>query len=147
MNYDRRKTALKVNPLKLWMALEEFLYPSWYKGSGYRGDLEPGPDLFLIEDFYQKYAPDAPIPDDIDPEFVARSFSRVREKTERAWERKREDVVESLQDLFGSSSFTAKDYNSNHLGLASSDLPRLVEEGILSKAGYSDFVLTPRYRR
>ena len=126
-------------PKLLWKELEDFLYPTWYQGAGYRGDLEPNPDLFLIQDFYQKYNPN--VPDELDPERVARSFARVREKTQQRWERKKRDVIERLQDLFGPRAFTGKDYNSNHLGLASSDLPRLLEEGVLEKAGYSEYVL------
>jgi hypothetical protein len=144
-DYNRRVTAA-VDPKRLWKELEAFLYPSWYPGSGYRGDLKPGPDLFLIEDFYQKYDPREPIPDEIDPEFVAKSFARVKEETEQAWERKRRDVISGIQEAFGSKAFEAKAYNTLGFGLASSDLPRLAEEDVLEEAGYRSYRLSPRYR-
>jgi hypothetical protein len=79
---------------------------------------------------------------DLEPNNVAKAFARVKFLVEQAWKRKREEVIETLRDEFGARPFSTKQYNALRLGLASSDIPRLLEEGVLQSSGYSSYVLT-----
>lgn len=39
---------------KLWYTIDKFLYPSWYKGIGTRGDIDVKYEI-ILSDFYQNY--------------------------------------------------------------------------------------------
>ncbi len=137
-SYDRRTAATDYSEGgKLWKDVEDFLYPPWYKGSGYRGDIEYTVYVRLLEEFYQW--PERMSEDD--KESVPDALARVKAEDDRQWKERRQDALEIIRALPG--GFRPSDV-SRHV--YRSTLDRLVYEGVLELHGGSIYSLASGHR-
>ncbi len=134
-SYDRRRIATDFSEGgKLWKEVEEFLYPPWYKGSGYRGDLEYTVYVRLLEEFYQW--PERMSEDD--KESVPDALARVKAETDKQWQQRRKDALETIRELPDPTRFRESDVRRY---VYRSTLDRLVFEGVLERHGGGFFGL------
>lgn len=137
----RLKTGvLTLSERKLWKAVEEFLYPPWYKGSGYRGDLKYTVYVRLLQEFYQD--PEGMSEDN--KESVPDALARVKAENDKEWKNRRQDALEVIRELPDPTHFSESDVRRH---VYRSTLDRLVYEGALKRRGGGFFSLAGPFNR
>jgi len=79
----------------LWLAVEKFLYPDWYKGSAYRDDLVVNEFTRLIQEFYQW-------PERLSEEQMKEvpiAFAKVQKDDATRWEEESKTVLDFISKL------------------------------------------------
>jgi len=123
----------KAESQKIWREVESFLYPPWYKGSGYRGDITYTPDIRLLQEFYQW--PERLTADD--REGVPDALERAKDAVEKNWLELRRETLEAIRSLPETARFHVSDVQT----LYGSTMARLLYEGVLLSHGGGYFEL------
>lgn len=118
---------------KLWKEIEAFLYPDWYRGSGYRGDLHYTPEVREIQEFYQNYSGDSELSTE-DFKFMEGYLRRSQKATDAEWAVERKSALESIRELDDPSHFTAGELRAID-PKAAQKLDHLVGDGDVERRG------------
>ena len=125
-----RLAELMSNQASVWSAVEAFLYPEWYKGSGYRGDLHYTPEVQEIEEFYQNYDSSNPLSAD-DLHWVAQALAKEQAKDVTTWAGQKQKALGVIRAL--GWSFKTRDFVAQDRAVYQSNLWRLQSEGLLER--------------